>query len=682
MFVLTEKPSVAEAFASALNFHKKTPGLYVSENEKDCIVAAGGHVLELFEPEDYDSSLKKWKLEDLPIIPDRFKYKPITEKKSILARIKKAFEQYDSSNFILATDAEREGQYIGELILDYVNFKHRVSAKRFWVSSALSKETILNGIKTAKPLSDYMSYRKEGEARSKADWLLGMNISRLLTCSTHTLLTFGRVQTAVLGAVYVRDRNIAQFKPEPYFQLQLETKTSKDEIVSLMFYSDTDSPNFKEEGRLIGIQATIPQGVKLTISEVEHENKKELPPQLFNLTGLQKHCASNFHFSAKKTLECAQKLYELGFLSYPRTPSTVMGDEDVDFFLNLYNKLKHAYSSFAHGCDITHIASSNKRIFNSKNLSDHHALVPLEILPADTPKDLSLVYNAIAERFFTSIKKPHEYLLTKIDASYNQLHFKTSGKTVISEGWKTKKTEEDLPQLPHLQKGDNLTVQNSQILKKFTVPKKHFTEASLLALMENPKNEEEEHSGKLVGLGTPATRADIIASLIQRQYISQSKQNLLITPLGKFLIETVIQAPQLADLITIGTTTKWEEMLSSNPENFLTEIEKYAKETLPLVSINAKWEKQSLGICPICKNGSVIEGKKSYYCSLYKQTGCTFTIWNSYCGANITDADILQLIQGRTTAKKKMKSKTGNQFSARLKFENGKIIPVFENKSK
>ena len=686
MFILTEKPSVAEAFANALEYELSGTGIYVSASGKDCIVSAAGHVLTLFEPEDYNEKLHEWNVEDLPIVPEEFQYKIIREKSSVLKRIKDAFNNYDSTDLLLATDAEREGQYIGELILDYVHFKFWNTARRFWISSALSKETVLNGIKNARPLSEYASYRAEGEARSKADWLLGMNLSRLLTCSTHKLLTFGRVQTAVLGAVYIRDRNIKNFKPEPYYQLQIfaaKNDLKVQHCTFKMFLENSDgSICYKEvEGRLSVAKAAAEKNGILSVTEVTQEEKKELPPQLYNITGLQKFCSTKYNMTAKKTLETAQELYEAGCLSYPRTPSTVLGDDDTDTYRKSYDRLKKLYPEFSEGCDESKISASYKRLFNTAKLTDHHALIPLGPLTEDASPVQRQVYLAVVERFFCVIKDPYEYMTTRVRAETDGFVFTASGKTELKKGWHSSEKEPDGDQsLPSLKSGDSLSVLKAETLSKMTTPKKHFTESSLLALMENPRNEDGESEGKLAGLGTPATRADIIASLLQRKYLQEEKKSLIITELGIFLIETVVKNKELADLISIKQTTIWEEKLSKDPDAFLSDIIVFTKNILPGIKITSTYRPSGLGPCPLCGKGRIFEGKKAFFCSSYKETGCSFTVWRTFCEASITSSDVKIMLEGKKTRPKKMRTKVGREFSASLALQDGKVTPLFVKK--
>ena len=684
MLILTEKPSVAQAFADALGgFQKSKENGWLYRGDADCIVAAHGHLLELFMPEDYNPELKKWTVETLPIIPNQMRYKPIPDPKTnSLKIIGQALKTFGHDNFILATDAEREGELIGYLILKHLGFTGWNTARRFWVSEALTPEVVKRGLAEAKPLHQYKTYRDAGLARSQADWLVGMNFSRLLSISTGTLLSFGRVQTAVLGAIYARDMGIKNFKPVPYQQLSVTV--AKDGHTFTMLLDHDGQNRFPPHSPMLARAADVFSAQSVAIlKSVSRQQKTLQPPQLLNITGLQKICSQKYSLSPAETLDLAQSLYEKHrCLSYPRTPSTVLGDENVDLFKNKYELLSPIYPELSNGCLPESISQSNKRIFNSSKLKDHHALIPLAPLPETASNKEALVYTVVLERFFTSIKKPHLYEAVSIIALKDSFQLKASGKIILEEGWKKNGDNDDENQeqtLPSLQEGDKISITKAEILDKQTQPKKHFTEASILALMENPRNEEET-SGKLVGLGTPATRAEILEKLLKREYIVLDKKNLLIGDKGIFLMQTILQVPELAQLVTIQTTTAWEEQLESTPELFLESMKNMLITKLPSMKVEKKWEKPSLGSCPLCKNGKVVAGEKNWYCSRYKD-GCSFTLWKNVSGAKLSDTDLQQLLEGKTTRPKKMKSKAGKEFSARLKLlQNGKVDFIFDKK--
>ena len=272
---------------------------------------------------------------------------------------------------MLATDAEREGEHIGALILNYVGFKHYDTAKRFWVSEALTPDVVKKGFENLKSLSNYESYKKAGLSRARSDWLLGINISRLLALSTNTNAFFGRVQTAILGAIYLRDKNIANFKPVPYFQLAVKVQYLGTNFE--MLFNKNGEDRFATKEQLAQRCANLKQKT-LTVKEIQTERKTENQPQLFNITGLQKYCSNKYHLTPEETLSIAQELYEkLKCLSYPRTPSTVLGDDNVELFRTKFELLSVHYPQLAQRCANKYISPDNKRLFNSAKLQDHHA---------------------------------------------------------------------------------------------------------------------------------------------------------------------------------------------------------------------------------------------------------------------------------------------------------------------
>ena len=680
MIILAEKPNVAKDIALALGRFKFQDGIWISG--KDCILSARGHLLISQMPEEYDPKWKSWKdsFKDLPINPPKFIYKENPNTKEVLHQIKKCFKEFDSSEFILATDAEREGEVIGAEILDYVGFQNYAAAKRFWVSEALTPEVVKKGLAQAKPLSEYESYKAAGFARANADWLIGMNFSRLLTvsCGNKAIFSFGRVQTAILGVIYLRDKNIKNFKPADYFQLVC--KVNKDNYNFSLYYNKDDSDRFSSRTELEFLKDKLTNQDKLKITKIETIEKTENPPQLFNITGLQKYCSNKYHLTPQQTLDIAQILYEkYKCLSYPRTPSIVLGDENVELFKSKFELLSKEYPELSKNCDSSKINSDNKRIFNTAKLTDHHALIPLKQIPQDASENEKNVYNAVLLRFFQTIMPSCVYNSITINAEKDNMTFIGKGRSYITKGWKTgldteNEDEKEIETFPtDLKENELLQIIESSILSKQTQPKKHFTNATLLALMENPKAEDVEKVAKLVGLGTPATRASIIKELIDRQYIEQKGQQLLITKLGEFLIETVIKIPCLKDFISLSTTTKWEEQLQSKPDEFLQSIKNFITTEIPKITITDTWKTNEIGQCPLCHKAEIVEGKNSYYCSDYK-SGCKFSIAKNICGAKISANDVKLLITGKQTAMKKMIStKNQKEFSAKLVYEKGKI---------
>ena len=422
------------------------------------------------------------------------------------------------------------------------------------------------------------------------------------------------------------------------------------------------------------------------MTEITKEKKTVHPPHLFNLTALQKEAHKKYGYTPEQTLNAAQALYETHqCLSYPRTPSSVMGDGDVPLVKKIYETLIQKYEGTRWEClckdtDPALIVPSNKRVFNSAALHDHHALIPLAVLPDDAPKEAADIYRLVAERFFTAFKSDYVYNAVKIFAGIGGGRFEGRGVEVLQQGWKTAPDEDE-------EKEDDLSgveekeypLVSIQAKEKFTEPKKHYTFASLLALMENPRGGDGSH---LAGIGTPATRGAILEKLTTREYIAQEKtKTIRITQTAAFLIENIKKNSTLASFFSIEETTRWEEKLHENTADFLDGVKDFVRRTVADTALEKfAAEKKSLGKCPLC-GGDIYEGKKSCYCSNYK-SGCSFAVWKEIAGAAVTAQDVELLLADKPTKLKKCKSKAGKEFSASFTLNNGKIEFNFADKKK
>jgi DNA topoisomerase-3 len=695
MLILTEKPSVAKAFADALNIPRKD-SFY--ENADYCIVNALGHLLEDYLPEDYDPALKKWELEALPIIPEQVKYKTVEKNKAQLAVVKNCFNRHKNDPFLLATDAEREGELIGAEILDYVGFTNYSGAKRFWVSEALTPDVVRKGIKNAKPLADYKSYRDQGFARQFADWLVGMNLTRLVTLKSNKLLHFGRVQTAILGAVFEREKAIQNFASEKYYEIQAVIDNELKTTVKMINPDNNEYPTrFTAESADKYLSSVI-NAKKGVITSLEKEKKTVQPPQLFNLTALQKEAHKQYGYSPEQTLNIAQALYEKHkCLSYPRTPSRVMGDDNVELVKSIYDKIfdnfnrlnlekKIPIPKYMNGVDPSLITKDNKRLFNSAELQDHHALIPLNVVDCsfNLSEEEMDIYFLVYHRFFTVLKPPYVYNSVSIDVDILGHKFTGNGIEVINAGWKAsgdddENQEETFEDFSALEQGKEYKVYSVETLEKQTEPKKHYTFSSLLQLMENPRGDDGKH---LSGLGTPATRGAILQKLVDRKYVSLKGKNVLITDDGKFLIENILKNNELAAFISVPETTRWEEQLHDNTSSFIENIKDFVRGAVKITGMDTyQHEKISLGKCPLC-DGDVYEGKKNYYCGNYKgEKPCRFAVWKEICQAAVSPSDMQTLLAGKKTKVKKcVSSKTGKEFQAAFVLVKDKIQFKFEDK--
>jgi DNA topoisomerase-3 len=682
MIILTEKPSVAAAFAKALGVPRM--GAFW-ENDGYCIVNAVGHLLADFMPEEYDARYKTWNGDDLPIIPSVFKYRPIEKTKDQLAVVTSRLKAHKNDTLLLATDAEREGEVIGAEILEYAGFTNTAGAKRFWVSEALTPEVIQKGIAGAKPLSQYAAYRDQGYARAHADWLVGMNMSRLLSLKSGKTLTFGRVQTAILAAIYERDKAIGSFTREKYVEVIAALTAAHPFQVKLVNPRGGEFPhrftgNDPLLAEIIGKKPSLSEG---KVTGLSKERKAVYPPALFNLTALQKEAHRKFSYSPEQTLSLAQALYETHkCLSYPRTPSRVMGDDNVELVTSVYEALKTGYPDLSAGTDPALLAKTNKRLFNSAELQDHHALIPLKALPDDAGEPEKNIFTLVVKQFFTALKTPYVYHSIQLTVEIAEYTFTGSGIEILESGWKTSGDDEEEPPQDYsgIEQFSVYPVASVDPCEKFTEPKKHYTYASVLSLMENPRGGDGKH---LSGLGTPATRGAILQNLIVRNYIAQTGKTIQVTPDGSFLVEQVLQNALLKAFVSVPETTRWEQSLHESTAVFLDGITEFVRLAVKNTVVDrAPAEKKSPGACPVC-GSPVYEGKKNFYCSAYaNEPKCPFVIWKDIAGASVSGADAALLLQGKQTKPKNCISKAGKPFAASFSLVNGAVKFIFATQKK
>jgi DNA topoisomerase-3 len=685
IIVLTEKPSVAASFAGALGVPRKGK---CYENADYCIVNALGHLLKVYDPQDYDPKYAAWRLQDLPIVPEKFIFKEIDGTAEQLKLIKSCFDKYENADLLLATDAEREGELIGAEILEYVGFKNYDRAKRFWVSEALTKDVVLKGIENARPLSEYASYKEQGYARQQADWLVGMNLSRFVTksCEGRTFHV-GRVKAAVLAAVFEREKAIASFAKEKYLEMTAVMDNGAFSVRLTNPDNEKFPARFPESSQLVKDAAEkIITPVSGRVMGIETDKLSKGPPKLFNLTALQKEASKTFSYTPEQTLNVAQALYEkYKCLSYPRTPSRVMGDDNVDLVKSVFDKIKDAYPEKLADVDEGLISQDNKRLFNSAELQDHHALIPLSPIPEDAGQDEKNVYGLVLDCFLTALKPDYVYNSIKFRVDINGFNFHGSGVVVLQEGWKktaADRDEDDDEKADQFISGveeKDYPVNSLKIDEKFTKPKKPFTYATILQLMENPRDTE---SGRLVGLGTPATRGNILKDLFDKNYLILNKKNILATDDGKFLVETLQKNDELKKLCSIPETTRWEEQLHDDCGAFVKSIENYVRAAVKS-TITDKYERKivSIGNCPVCGK-PVTEGKLSYSCTGWKD-GCKFSIWKDIKITRIEKAEAETLLAGKKTKLKNCKSKAGREFKAKLFLKDDHTVGLeFEEQPK
>ena len=590
MLIITEKPSVAKDFAKALACSfSASDQVYKSRDGAITIVHCVGHLFNLQQPDFYDERFKYWK--QLPIFPQQFAYDINPQTKDVAKNVIQHIKNHKNDEILIATDADREGEIIARECLLASRISDYSKIKRFWVSQALTPEVILEGIKNAKPSYLYDDIAEQGFARQKADWLVGMNFTRFMTNMSGVLLTAGRVQTAILSAINNRCESIENFKSEKYYEHFGNFSDNNGNECIGIFLDETENTSFPNPLEKLNNLS----GKRASLISNKTEEKKINPPQLYNLNDLQKEAFRLYGFSAERTLQIVQKLYEeYKCVSYPRTPSKVMGEDNLQLCIKTAIKLSTKYIEYLGIFSKGDYSSSNKRVFDDSKLEAHHAIIPLETLPYNTTIEEQSIYFLILQRFFLAFGPAHVYEKQTVFLDVNGSRFKIIGKKIIDNGWKTFVTintpeeKDNILDSQVLSEIDwnNLRLNTITIVPKNTKAPKYFNEASILAFMENPKSIETE--GKLVGLGTAATRHTFIPKLLKSKYIEFNKKDIVITEFGKAFLEGLTKSPAklLAD---ISQTTKWEEQLKDNPELFLENIKEYIRDSVS-TPINLKSE--------------------------------------------------------------------------------------------
>lgn len=564
--VIAEKPSVALSIAKVIGAKNKKDGYYEGNGYK--VSWYVGHLIQMANPDAYDEKYAKWNIDDLPIIPSEYQYDVAKATKKQFNTLKKLMNDKEIDTVINACDAGREGEAIFRLV--YLQADCKKKMKRLWISS-MEDSAIKDGFDNLKDGKDYDNLFESAQARAIADWLVGMNISRLYSCLYKQNYSVGRVQTPTLSMIVKRDDEIANFKKEKYYTVELELDgftLSTERIDSLEVAEQLK--NLLEN--------------RIEIADVIQKEKITKPDLPFDLTTLQRECNKYFGYSAKQTLDYAQSLYEKKLITYPRTDSRCLTEDMITSTVN--NILgKNDFDT-----------ERIKVVFNSKKVTDHHAIIPtVSSLSEDIsklPESEAKVYRLISNKFHASVGYPLTQNTTKIVAEFDGFEFTSTGNVIKEEGftkyfkeYKSKKNEESV--LPEVNVGDVLEIKEKEIKEKYTKPPKHFTEDTLLKAMELAGNDALEKGVEVEreGLGTPATRAGIIENLIYKEFIERDKKNLIATPKGKSLIEIVADNFKSAEM-----TAQWEMQLSeisqgkTSKKEFLEAIESEINEVVTTYS--------------------------------------------------------------------------------------------------
>jgi DNA topoisomerase-3 len=643
--VIAEKPSVARDIAAVLDIKSKKKG-YI-EGRNCAITWAFGHLVTLQEPGEYDSALKRWSLDTLPFVPDEFKLtliknRGVDEQFRIIETLCQKADE-----IVCATDAGREGELIFRYILALCKCEDK-PIRRLWLNS-LTPDAIQEAFKNLKDGHDYDSLYAAARCRSESDWIVGLNSTRYYTVRhggigsgrDRVLWSIGRVQTPVLAMIVERDDTIVQFRPQPFWELTSRYR----EVVFKYTGKRFDEPE-KAQALLEKIS-----GQPFEVTSVAGKKKKEQPPQLFDLTTLQREINKLHGLSAADTLTATQNLYEKKFVTYPRTDSRYLSKDMQPRIPKIMAQLKGNWPEQIARLDLAKLPFT-KRIIDDKKVTDHHAIIPTGVKPARLGANDQLVYNAITTQFIAAFYPVCVKNITTVGGVSNKVKFQAKGTQVIEPGWtilfpKKKKTGAGDQALPSFEKNET-GPHDPSLREGKTIPPKHFTENTLLGAMEAAGKFVEDdtlrEALKERGIGTPATRAAIIETLLRRNYIRREKKQLRCTDMGRCLI-ALIQDPLLKSPEMTG---EWEEKLKQiersqlDPDDFMAGISNYIRNLIHNSS-SARFNPKRWGSCPLCGK-EIIKGKRAYGCSDWKE-GCEYVIEPDCRGLTLTARQIQMLLQ-------------------------------------
>ena len=614
--VLAEKPSVGRELAKVLNCNQGGNGYLMGT--KYIVTWALGHLVTLADPEEYSDKYKSWKLEDLPMLPKDLKLVVIRETGKQFSVVRELMKRNDVDELVIATDSGREGELVARWIIQKVGFKKNI--KRLWISSQTEK-AIKEGFINLKPGREYENLYWAAQSRAEADWLVGLNVTRALTCKYNAQLSAGRVQTPTLAMIVNREDEIKKFVPKDYWIVNAKIKD-----FTVQWISNNGETRIFNKSRAEDLVEKVNSKTGEVV-EVNKVLKKELPPLAYDLTELQRDANKRYGYSAKQTLNIMQRLYENHkLLTYPRTDSRYL---TTDIVSTLPDRLKGIavgpYQGAARSILKNGIKTSNRLVDNSK-VTDHHAIIPTEqlVILSSLNKDERNIYDLVVKRFLQVLSPAFEYEQTTIKVCVKDEIFYVKGKTVKSKGWKEIGSDCDEEQkeqcLPEVNKGEIIKLAGVRYINEKTKPPARYTEATLLTAMEHPgKNIEDESLRETLdntsGLGTPATRADIIEKLFNTFYIERKGKEIHPTSKGIQLIGLVPQ-----DLKSPELTAKWEQQLQligkgkATYANFVREIRDYASKLVSNVvgsSETYRHDNVTRAKCPECgKYLLEVNGKK------------------------------------------------------------------------
>ena len=660
--VIAEKPSVAQSIAGVLGATERKDG---SMEGNDYIVSwCVGHLIELAQPESYDEALQKWTYESLPIIPDTWQHEVKSDTKAQYKVLYQLMHDNRVDSVVCATDAGREGELIFRLTYNMAGCDKPM--QRLWISS-MEESAIKEGFSNLRPGSEYDHLYESALCRQEADWLVGINGTRLFTVLYGgKALKVGRVQTPTLAMLVDREAKIMNFKKEAYY-------------VAHILGNDLDavSEHIRDKAEAEKIAGACANGQAL-VTAVVKEEKWIAPPKLYDLTTLQRDANRLFGFTAKQTLEYTQSLYEKKLVTYPRTDSQYLSD---DMEGTARNVIEAIFNSLLFEQNIM-FNPDVKKVLNSKKVTDHHAIIPtMEIVKQDLkaiPESEMKILSLCANRLLCATAEKHIYNSTKAELTCNGMVFKVSGKEIWKNGWKDfedffknsyktsedKKDSDNTKKMPELTEGMTIEVEQTKVSEHFTQPPKHYTEDSLLSAMERAGSEDMDEDVERKGLGTPATRADIIEKLVKDGFVKREKKQMIPTEDGMKLITVlpdVVKSPKL--------TADWENELTQvskgevSAGQFMSGIKAMVSDLVKTYHSVSDEQKnmfgagntqEVFGTCPKC-GGDVVKGKFGAYC----KNKCGMNVSRAL-GVQLSDAQVKNLLAGKKILVKGLKGKKGN----------------------
>src|SRR4051812_28760813 len=703
--VIAEKPSVGRDVARVLTgpFAKHEGYL---EGPEEIITWAVGHLVQLAEPDEYDAKYKKWRMADLPIVPDRFKLVVRDERsKKQMTVVTRLLRNDDVDLVVNACDAGREGELIFAYLYEKAGGDKPV--KRLWLNS-MTMQAMREAFAHLRDAGELASLEAAARSRSEADWIVGMNATRAATIRLRSsfdgAVSLGRVQTPTLAILARREEEIRAFVPEPYWLVDAEFAADGERVYEGR-YHDGPRPRLATADEAARIVEAV-RGGRGTITKLEKTKRTEKAPLLYDLTSLQREANNRYGFSARRTLAAAQRLYEEHkALTYPRTSSRYLTSDMVEEIKPTAGRVGHnrdyaQAAAYVTGLDLLPLG----RVVNDEKVGDHHAIIPTnaEHDLGRMSEDDRRVYDLVARRFLAAFHPDAEFENTRVETTVADHVFRTRGKVLIVPGWRGvygelaegQRDEEDEgreQQLPRLEQGEQAEVRKVESLEKETQPPRRYSDASLLGAMETAgklvDDDELREAMKDSGIGTPATRAAIIERLIDVGYVERDGRALVVTEKGLNVVRLLAEHP----LTSPGLTGDWERRLAQieqgtdSRDRFMRDIAAFASSTVS--DLDAKLKdvripRANLGPCPVCGH-EIVENRKGFSCWSREDPGCGFVIWKSKAGKTLPIAVARELIaKGRTEKPVTgFKGRSGRSFRARLALmqaEDGKWRVEFD----